>query len=171
MKAKIKNIEFEGTPKEFAELLRLQTAKVECSEKTEDNTEVLRQTVASCSDKGHRKNAALISVLHNDEPVGTMGLKEFASLIGREREIVRKWFYQEDKIEYKGYTATMIYRGEPRRGIKVKATDSKGNNRIYLSNLDFCYKTKTSPDALAWLRRKQPKGPWQINGFTVEKIS
>ena len=171
MKAKINNIELEGTPEELAEFLRLQQTEVECSEKAEDYIDVLFRADKSCSGKRRRKNAALISVLHNGEPVGTMGVTEFASLIGRERETVRKWFFKEDKIKYEGYTATMIYRGEPRNRIKVKATDTKGNNRIHLSYSDFCYKTKTSPDVFTWLRRKQPKGPWKINGYTVEKIN
>lgn len=170
MKAKINNIEFEGTPEEFAELLRLQTEKVECSEKAEDNIDVLRQESESCSVE-ERQNASLISVLRNGESIGTMNLTKFASLIGRERETVRRWFFIKDKIEYKEYTATMIRRGKSRIRNKIKVTDTKGNNRIFLSYADFCYKTKTSPDSFIWLRTKQPKGPWQINGYTVEKIN
>lgn len=171
MKAKINNIEFEGTPEEFAEFLRLQTEKVECSEKVEVNTDALRQAAESCSKKGRHKGVSLFSVLHNGEPVGTMNLTEFASLLGMNRDTVRKRFIQKDRIEYKGYTATMITRGKPRNAIRLKATDTKGNNRIYNSIMDFCAKTNISIDAFKWCRVKQPKGPWQINGYTVEKIN
>lgn len=171
MKAKINNIEFEGTPEEFAEFLRLQAAKVECSEKVEDNIDVPRQEDKGYSTRVRYKGASLISVIHNGEPVGTMSLKEFASLLGKSKDTVRKWFVQEDRIEYKGYTATMIKRGKPRNATRLKATDTKGNNRIYNSMIDFCVKTNISVDAFRWCRVKQPKGPWQINGYTVEQIN
>ena len=171
MKAKINNIEFEGTPEEFAEFLRLQTEKVECSEKAEDNTDALRQADKICSDKKKYKGAAVISVLHNGEPVGTMSITEFASLLGKNRDTVRNRFIGKDRIEYKGYTATMITRGKPRNATRLKATDTKGNNRIYNSIIDFCTKTNISVDAFRWCRTKQPKGPWQINGYTVERIN
>ena len=171
MKAKINNIEFEGTPEEFAEFLRLQTEKVECSEKTEDNTDVLRRAAKGGPGRGRHQDAALISVLYKGQPVGTMNLTDFASLLGRRRETVRNWFVQKDRIEYEGYTATMIKRGKPRMAIRVKATDTKGNNRIYPSCSDFCAKTNTAHTSFAWLRLKQPKGPWKINGYTVEQIN
>ena len=170
MKAKINNIEFEGTPEEFAEFLRLQAAKVERPEKAEYNTDVPRQTEKSCSDNKINRRIALVSVLHNGEPVGTMGMTELASLLGHKRETVRKWLYKKGRIEYKGYTATMISRGRSRRSVRLKATDTKGDNRIYNSIIDFCSKTNISVDRFGRLRLKQPKGPWQINGYTVEQI-
>ena len=171
MKAKINNIEFEGTPEEFAEFLRLQAEKVECSEKTEDIINVPRQAAKSCSGRKKYKGASVISVLHNGEPVGTMNLADLASLLGCSRGHLKNLFARKNKIEVNGYTATMIERGKSRRAIRVKATDTKGDNRIYNSMTDFCTKTNISIDVFARLRLKQPKGPWQINGYTVEKIN
>lgn len=171
MKAKINNIEFEGTPEEFAEFLRLQTEKVECSEKAEDIINVPRREAKSCSGRKKYKGASVISVLHNGEPVGTMDLSELALLLGYSREHLKYLFRQSSKIERNGYTATMIERGKPRVAVRLKATDTKGNNRMYNSITDFCIKTNTSVDAFRWCRLKQPKGPWQINGYTVEQIN
>ena len=57
MKAKIDNIEFEGTPEEFAEFLRLQQTKIDCSEKEEDDIDILRLMAKSRSDKKIKKGA------------------------------------------------------------------------------------------------------------------
>ena len=171
MKAKINNIEFEGTPEEFAEFLRLQTEKVECSEKAEDNIDALRQVTKSCPDKKKYQGATVISVLHCGEPVGTMSMSELASLLGSNRHHLRYLFERSNKIEMNGFTATMIDRGKTRVAVRLKATDTKGDNRIYNSIIEFCAKTNISIDAFRWLRMKQPKGPWQINGCTVEKIN
>ena len=171
MKAKINNIEFEGTPEEFAEFLRLQTEKVECSEKAEDNSDVPRRATKTCFGKKKYKGSAVISVLHYGEPVGTMSLTELASLLGCSRHQLKYQFERSNKIEVNGYTATMIERGKSRRAIRVKATDTKGDNRIYNSIVEFCAKTNISIDAFRWLRIKQPNGPWQINGYIVERIN
>ena len=171
MKAKINNIEFEGTPEEFAEFLRLQTEKVECSEKEEDIINVPRQAAKSCFGRKKHKGAAVISVLHFGEPVGTMNLSELASLLGCNRHQLKYQFERSNKIEVNGYTATMIERGKPRAAVRLKATDTKGDNRIYNSIVEFCAKTNISISSFRWLRLNQPKGPWQINGYTVEKIN
>lgn len=170
MKAKINNIEFEGTPEEFAEFLRLQQTKIDCSEKEEDDIVFLRRMAKSRSDK-RRESAAVVNVLHHGNPVGTMILSELALLLGCDANTLRNRFARTDKIEWDGYTATMIKRGRPKNAFKLKVTDSKGDNRIFLSITDFCVKTGTKIEAFKWLRKKQPNGPWKINGYTVEKIN
>lgn len=169
MKATINNITFEGTPAEFAEFIQLQTPRVECTEETNIDKSIIKKIRHETS--SFHDNECKINVSYQGVYVGIMNLKELSVLLDISQKALRENFKKKETLEHNGYTATLIVKSNPRRSIRLKATDTKGNNRIYPSMLDFIEKTNTSRSSLRNMQKKNPKGPWKINGYIVEKIN
>lgn len=162
MKAKINGIEFEGTPEEFAKFIGLQVPKAEHQPKHDESRPHVRKKYAGCTE---------VNVTYQGKPVGTMNFSELSTLLGVNKKTVINWFRDKSSYNYGEYSATIIKRGVIKNGIRVKATDTNGNNRIFPSTSLFCTKTNTSYEAFRWLRYRQPEGPWKINGYIVERIN
>ena len=168
MKAIINNIEFEGTPAEFAELIMLLTPTIECSENLQEIESVVNNTRKEPNQ--FIDNEYKINVSYQGTYIGIMNQTEFAALMNTRPVTIYDWFKKTSTVEKNGYTATIISKGYHRKNITLKVTDSKGDNRIYRSILDFCKKTKTSRGSFKRLRNKNPSGPWKLNNYIIEKI-
>ena len=169
MKATINNITFEGTPAEFAEFIQLQTPNVECAAEPKIDKSIIKKIRHETS--SFLDNECKINVSYQGVYVGIMNLKELSVLLDVSTSTLKNNFKKGETYEHNGYTATLIAKSSPRRSIRLKATDTKGNNRIYSSIRDFMAKTKTPDFSFKNLRKKNPKGPWKINGYIVEKIN